>query len=841
MMREPFHRHHFARSRRHGLTVRSERLVRTDTIVAAGTVLTVVLTALALHSVLVTGGVAIAGGGYVLVAFAVYAFDPNVRRRRWLVSHARRIEEGPPGVEDPLPRVKRSKQLLEELERQLGENEWLCVIRLRGGDLLEEPGIAMDALPEFRQYLRIVGAISRQIEKAPGLSEEKRAEVAAELRDVAITSLRDGAPPTTIREDTVSALEGYDLKDRLVPLADVGPDALKRPAGQWLIALFKDLECTYGVFTQEPSGLGAPGSVSRTKARRYASDMIGSWLPEQQFEDIFKALWTAVGGRQDRDMSLLKVRCAVLVLAEELKQAGPTERLLHPESSVPPAPEDTAIAAALEVRWIIDRKAALIAGARDVTGVFDSLAVIGTVSLEMFGELIRDLGLGTEGTRELYDWLRGDEFRLARVIESEDDVITLVDRDSALKWLRKDEQSAAYQNAQIAAERCYRLCRVLDRPHAGDSRYSDWAVSGYAGVDLFENPVWWDDVTVWCGHAAEIDSPEHRKDAGVAITCLFLEAWWWWGDQLRAWFVDEVLHRAKDILRDQPGWINALDEFDKNYVPEFDQRAGAVERWRHVANALEFISGSLGLRQGDIPPDAVLARIYEYWCFFAGDVARYTGDLEAADEWLRQAAEACGDDEDNKGTRAFANYQRADVWIPSDTDRGMSVIRDTRLQEAARDLEDLSLSSYVARMYGDIRWTSGDIHGAFDAYGRSLLLTYVYQVDQESEKIPPSLYTYALYGEMRTRFLERLTEAREKGHGSEADAAVQRIKKLFGPYWALGRDAGASGEDRLSGIVPPLPDQAVLGTRDSGYVRDALLMLNDKLTGQIAEPVDQRL
>jgi hypothetical protein len=811
--------------------------VRSDTIVAVGTIVTVALTALALHSVLVTGGVAITGGGYALAAFAVYTFDPNVRRRRWLASHARRIEDGPPGVEDPLPPVKRSKQLLEELERHLEENEWLCVIRLHGGDVLEEPGIAMDALPEFRQYLRILGAIGRQLEKAPRLTAEKRAEVAAELRDIASFSLRDSTSPATIRQHVVSALRGYDLTDRLVPLADVGPQTLQGPAGQWLIALFKDLECTYGVFIQEPDGSVPPGQTpSRPEARRYASNVIGSWLSEQQFEDIIKALWAAVGGRQDLDLRLLKIRCAVLALAEELEQAEPAQRLLHPESSVPPVPEDRAIAAALEVRWIIDRKAALLARTPGLTGVFDRLAVIGKVTPEMFGELIRDLGLGTRGTRELYDWLRGDEFRLGGVIESDDDVISLVDRDSALKWLREAGQSAAYQDGQIAAERCYRLCRVLDRAEAGDSRYSYWAVSWYSGLDLFENPVWWDSVTVWCGHATLIDAPEHRKDAGDAITCLFLEAWWWWGDQLRATFVGEVIDMAKGILRDRPGWIDALDEFDKNYAPEFNLRAGAVDRWRHVANALEFISGSLGLRRGEIPLDPVLARIYICWCFFSGDVAQYTDDLENADGWFRQAAEACG--EDNKGMRAFANYQQADVWIPSDTDRSMRVITQTGLKEAADSLEDLSLRAYLARMHGDIRWTSGDIHGAFDAYGRALLLAYVYQVDQESKTMPPSLYTRALYSEMRTRFLRRLGEAREK---SQADAAVKRIRNLFGPYWELERNTTAAIDDPLAGIVPPLPDQEVLGTFDSGYVQDARLMLDDKLKDQIAEPVDQRL
>jgi len=151
----------------------------------------------------------------------------------------------------------------------------------------------------------------------------------------------------------------------------------------------------------------------------------------------------------------------------------------------------------------------------------------------------------------------------------------------------------------------------------------------------------------------------------------------------------------------------------------------------------------------------------------------------------------------------------------------------------------LSLRAYVARMYGDIRWKSGNIDGAFDAYGRALLLTYVYQVDQESEKMPPSEYTYALYREMRTRFLNRLGEAREYGRASEADAAVERIRTLFGPYWELKRPA-ASGKDPLADVVPPLPEKADFEF-GSGYAQDALLMLQHKLTNRVAEPVERLL
>jgi hypothetical protein len=126
------------------------------------------------------------------------------------------------------------------------------------------------------------------------------------------------------------------------------------------------------------------------------------------------------------------------------------------------------------------------------------------------------------------------------------------------------------------------------------------------------------------------------------------------------------------ILRDQPaGWIGALEQFDDWYVPESGKRADAEDDWRRVADALAVLAGSLDLRAGRVPADPILAWAYVCWCFFNGDTAQHTGDLDAADRWFAQVAEASGDDEDGAAMRAFASYQRADVWIPSDTGRSL--------------------------------------------------------------------------------------------------------------------------------------------------------------------------
>lgn len=852
-----------ARAPQRGLSSWTDRLVSLDSISAIAAIMTVVVTVITPSRPLrITLG--IVAGCFVLLALAgrylpvlVPTLDRGERKReRMLGRYARQIEKGPPGLDKPLPDDKHLRHLVDDLARHLEANERLCVVRLRGEDTLDvPPGIADDAIPQHTRCQVIVGAIGWQLEKAPGLGEDGKG-VAADLRGVVSYSLKASNPMDVLRRRVAETLQEWELAGprenrRFVPLAEARQEALDRPAGRWLLGLFEDLGCTYGVF-KDPEDPGHPQNLlerhlSRRGAWRYVSWTLSPWLPERKVREVFEPLCDAVGGL-DLDLDLLRVRCAVIAAAAEFREeAEPLSRLLGPGPATPSSPRACKRAAALEFRWLVGRKAACIAdAASDVTEAFDRLAVTGLVTPEMFGELMRDLGLSAKGVEELRAWLDSEEFRLAGVIESAEGGMRLgkkISDAAVIEWLRSDH-SVAYQDAQIAAERCFRVCLVLNRASVPGHGYADLVAPGYGGLHLYEIPDWWKSVHAWRGHVAEIAFPEGRKDAEIAIVCLFLETWWWWGDQLRLQYIDEVLGPAREILRERPEWIGALEDFDRSYVPEPDKRASAGDRWRHVATVLDFIAGELGLRQGDVPGDPVLARIYICWCFFSGDVAQHhTRDLEAADQWFRYAAEACGGDEGNKAMRAFANYQQADVWIPSDTDRSTRVIEETRLAEAAVELDDLSLRAYLARMYGDIRWKSGDIGGAFDAYSRALLLTYVYQVDQESDKMPPNKYTRALYSEMRTRFSRRIGEARGGQHESEADAAIERTRALFGPYWEYaGPFPAPSGDDPLAGVVPPLPDQrAVLETFDSNYAKTARLMLHGKLEDEIARPVDEPL
>jgi hypothetical protein len=863
-----------ARSRRRGF---SSWAGGVDIVAAVGTIagiVGVILAAIGLHDDSLTIALGIVAVVFILLLLGlqyVPLLVPGMNRERHqdlkLGRLARRIEDGPPGVKEPLPRVKDpAGMVVDQLAKSLSENERLCVILPPLDEILEvSPGIPDDLTPPSILCQEIVGRISWLLAKA---KELENAEEVAEglLNAVRLTlHLPDQESMDSLREKVVSTLKndrlaGTRQRHKLVLLSEV-PDegALRGPAGEWLLDLFgsKDLRCTFGLFYEEengqPPGRGAiDRHLDQLSARKHARRVLSRVLPEKDVDRIVDALRNVAGD----DMGLVRAHCAVIVAAAAFgEDRQPLERLLEAGTRARP-PRDPRRDCALAFRWLVGRKTAHLTGAaHGVAQVFDRFAVTGQVTRDMFTELTHGLGLTEDGVEELFGWLNRQEFRDAGLIKRPDDG-TGIRLDTAISgpalgWLRNREPEA-YQEAQVAAERCYRVCLVLNRAQIPGYGYEAKTV-GYGGLHLYETPEWWANFYAWGGHAAAIAAPGQREDAGTAIVCLFLETWWWWGDQVKLGDVDKLLEVARKILRDHPDWIAALDEFDQNYTPDFDGRAAAGDKWRRVASALGFISGRLNLRQGRIPDDPVLVRIYICWCFFSGDVAQYTGDLAAADGWLREVARAGGDREDDAAMRAFARYQQADVWIPADPQRSLALIGqadltvpgsqgETDLPGAARALDDLSLLAYVARMYGDIRWESGDTRSAFDAYGRALLLTYVYQVDQESDSMPPSEYTRSLYAEMRTRLVRRLDQARTSQHEGEADAAIARIRALFKPYWADAQPPEPpSGGDPLAGVVPPLPDDKVLNTLDSDYAATAKLMLNDKLADEIAKPADAPL
>jgi hypothetical protein len=877
-----------ARGRRRRVRIPGRSLFRPQGIGEIAAVLSVIAAALALRGFeeksIITAVIAV-----LVIRFVFYLADSEGRRQRKLEELTADIQARPvvtllsrsrdakrtkrelkrrfPGITIRLWNPANFKSMIDYLVQGLREEHQLCVIRLREPDICAPPDGTDGPIAEYQECTRIVESISAKLENAPELGDAEKEEVLANLRtDLQVASKEKDSGLGRFMDRVVDDLRSLD--HRLVPLVEIRPAALKSRAGDWMLELFQKLEedlgWTYGAFIEDSGKFDDDNNWQ--DAKRYIAKTLKGLLSEEEYGEIRTSLLVAVDLGRSAHMGALKIRCAVIAVAERDGDPEPKQRLCNLSSSPSAAPEDCMEEAVLEARWLIDRKASRLARGGGVIRAFDRLAVTGATTAAMLRVALWDLGLD-QGAEELYEWLRCEEFERGEVIEKTDDAIWLSTRSTvengptmngtATAWLKEQQQAEAYQSAQVAAERSYRECLVLDRTHVPAPGYAKTA-PGYSGFHLFENPAWWRHVDAWSKHVTAIVSPESRRDAGVAVTCLFLEAWWWSGDTVRGQFVDDALNVAQTILQDQPEWIAALHEFDQNYEPNFNLRVTAPDardKWQRVGHALDFLADKLDLRQGHVPTGdddraRCRARIYVCWCSFNGDVAKYTGSPEVADGWFRDAAEACGQDPDNAVIAAYSRYEQADAWIPSAPARSLRLIEEYQLQKAAerlgREADDQTddgggdgeLRAHLARMYGDIRWETGDIGGAFDAYGRALLLAYVYQVDQETSEMAPSLLTSALYEEMQTRFLQRLDEAQGTGGVVAADAAIERIRNLFGPYWELKRTALAKG--RLAGVVPPLPVPADLDSRESGYAKDALEILK-KLKDRIDEPVDRLL
>jgi len=773
------------------------------------------------------------------------------RREKLLWSLAKAIKEGRTITPIPRPNIVESNNFLRDLKSELRE---LSVYPIQPE--VETDAYAYKSMTPNAEYVGcrvFVGKLADELELAGEVGDT--ATTAASLRDSIRDSYRSsiwgdpGEAMADLSRDVVRALRrlGKRAPDReLAVLIEAGTETLASTMGQWLQGLLKELlkevHYPYLVVIADKRSQGGDQRSRTYDAWNTATDLLGQWLPGRDIDRFLKPVLKVT----DSNLSLIEICCGVIGSAAESGELDQLEaamnRLLrdHQRASLNPQ-----LAAARAVRWAIDREASRLANAT-VTGAFDRLAVMGWLSEETFAGLMQGLELSESGLEELYTWLREQEYLpiswgkdprpeidSAKVKSSLDGAIVKAARD----WLKKDEPSS-YQDAEAAAERCFRMLVDLNRDPEG--------TPGYAGLDLYEDAGWQQNVYDWLGHAAQL-SPGRLADTKIACICLFLEASWWWGDQIRLPMVGDLVKLYGEINWGRTDWLDHLAKFDRNYIPQLLDRENNVDRWQCVSAALASIAADLGLQPDHVPDDPMLKRIYVCWCFFRGDVAQYTGAPADADGWFRLAGEACDDDPDFTGVLAFAHYQRADVWSTADPGRCAGYLQEFGLAAEINDLEDRSLRAYLARMYGDMRWKAGDCAGAFDAYARAALHGYVYQVNQETSAMSLNQYGYALYAEIRTRLERRLTQAREIGLATAAGAAIERTRQLFRPYFdrvhETGREGAPPDAGLLADVIPPLPYEP--GSEkakqfNAVYQENAELML-EQMKEVLNEPVDQAL
>jgi hypothetical protein len=312
----------------------------------------------------------------------------------------------------------------------------------------------------------------------------------------------------------------------------------------------------------------------------------------------------------------------------------------------------------------------------------------------------------------------------------------------------------------------------------------------------FENPAWVRDVERWLDHAMWLDQ-EQFEQMKPALVKIYLDAFWWWDDYLRSAatsILKPALRRVADQQDDQP-WIKALEAFSDHWVSSWDEdvlRKDSGE-WRLAMDAIMRLFGMFNLKRGEVPRDLELRRIYILLCQFYGKAHWFAGEAgvrraEVADRWLAAAQAACATqdgetDKDNPNgwIGSWALLRRAEIWAVPDPRRSRGYLQG--LDRKATDDEDNDLRVGIATLIGDLRWQSGEFSDALDAYSRALLISYTYNVLQETRRKAPNLYTKSLYEATIRRVEQRVTELRQAGELELLDTALGAMRDLFEVYW----------------------------------------------------------
>jgi GNAT superfamily N-acetyltransferase len=460
--------------------------------------------------------------------------------------------------------------------------------------------------------------------------------------------------------------------------------------------------------------------------------------------------------------------------------------------------------------------------------LFALLTITHTVTPKLIAMLEGDTGVTASEPEswEIYGKLASRRFIFAIDDNVENGVqLSRAVSDVARQRLR-DKDPVLFRRMHACAELYEREWVDLDFEAKDKTPFAAWT--------RFEQRTWIDGVVRWLDHAQWLDHEQFAK-MKPALVKMYLDAFWWWDDYLRSAATRRLgpaLRAVADQQRDVL-WMNALEKFSDHWVSSWEEAELRADpgQWRQVLDAITALLAMFDLRRGRIPQDPALRRIYILLCNFYGKALWYAGDVEAshareADKWLTAAALACitrhnekEEDNPNGWIRSWALYRRADFWSALDPQRSWGHLNGLDVKAIADD--DLDLRVGIAILTGDLRWRNGDFASAFDAYSRALLISYAYNVRQESRRQAPNYYTTALYASSIRRAELRSAELGQAGESAVLDTALANMRELFKPYWDRTRDR----EDSPSAlprsalpVPPPVNDEEF--SLESGYVAD---------------------
>lgn len=359
---------------------------------------------------------------------------------------------------------------------------------------------------------------------------------------------------------------------------------------------------------------------------------------------------------------------------------------------------------------------------------------------------------------------------------------------------------ADYVNSQLSEEESQelhfraagyyqQLFRSYEESKKGDH-------SAYVRNYEYEHPDWQRLKSRWLYHLSHVKP----AIANQMFARLYLDAFWWWGCYRDFPFCHQLLEawgdaRTKDEDRKM---LRLLRSFQQAYPVGYDKRGKG--NWDAVEAALLALRQTAGVGGELSWLDEDQAHLRAISNLFLAESRRFRNLQDPqADAYYHEALHifrnGADEDDDDAWNVPWVLWHQGDLAL----ERGqfslaLDKARESRLRAQAAGVQTQWDNEIIANGYrvkADVRWQTGDVEGAFQAYALAVLFAYAFQASPK----PADFYTLDFYAEMTTRTLLRLDELWSAGQRNPVLQACATLHDFWRPYWnALGLPSGMRAE-----------------------------------------------
>jgi hypothetical protein len=365
----------------------------------------------------------------------------------------------------------------------------------------------------------------------------------------------------------------------------------------------------------------------------------------------------------------------------------------------------------------------------------------------------------------------------------------------------------------------------MDRWHR---QFRDEHDTPYLGWYRYENPEWRALQLEWFHHVRHLSTD--RSSARLAFVELFLNAFWWWGLELRFEFCDDLLGDWElNATEDDEEWTMALRAFYEHYPTAWSK----VDEpdWRVVRRSMETIRRLGRLERVPVSDmtDRKQRHVRGLTCLFlAYAAAELPPAARTADQWYVEALE-CFEANGDQVPVAWTTCERG-THLGELGQHGEALRLCGRALEAATsaEMDDAELAADACQALGRVRVALGELERGIDLHGAALFHAYRFQVVPS----PPDEYTRHHYRATIDFVTGELVRCWREIDGPRTLAGCQAIRARFAPYWeAVGAGGPApdlakaldAGDAEALGawLAPASPDDDDLrqGKRSAYYER----------------------